>query len=83
MIFILPPTHKELAERMRSRARDSTEKTEERLDRASAEVAAAWRYYDNMVINDDLQQAVNECVQIIESARRKESKKEKQGFLTE
>jgi guanylate kinase len=71
MIFILPPTHKELVERISHRARDSSEAAEERLEGADGEIAAAWQYYDNMVINDDLQQAVKECVQIIESPERK------------
>jgi guanylate kinase len=71
MIFILPPTHKELAERINHRARDSSEAAKERIEEADDEIAAAWQYYDNMVINDDLQQAIKECVQIIESPERK------------
>ncbi len=70
MIFILAPTHKELAERINHRARDSSEAAEERLEEAGTEIAAAWQYYDNMVINDDLQQAVTECVHIIESVKK-------------
>ena len=66
MIFILPPTHKELAERMSNRGREDAETVEERLDWADSEIAAAWQYYQHMVINDDLQQAVSEVVQIIE-----------------
>ena len=69
MIFILPPSAKTLAERMDHRGRDDDEVAEERLDGAGAEIAAAWQYYKHMVINDDLQQAVDECVQIIEGAR--------------
>jgi guanylate kinase len=68
-IFILPPSAKELAERLDHRGRDSEEVAEERLNGASAEIAAAWQYYKYMVINEDLQQAVDECVQIIENAR--------------
>ncbi len=71
MIFILPPTHKELAERISHRARDGSEAAKERLEEADDEIAAAWQYYDNMVINEDLQQAAKECVQIIESQERK------------
>ncbi len=71
MIFILPPTHKELVGRISHRARDGSEAAKERLEEADGEIAAAWQYYDNMVINDDLQQAVKECVQIIESQERK------------
>ncbi len=66
MIFILPPTQKELAERMSLRGRESAETAEERLDGAGAEIAAAWQYYQHMVINEDLEQAVNEVVQIIQ-----------------
>jgi guanylate kinase len=67
MIFILPPSAKTLAERMNSRGREGAEAAEERLNGAGAEIAAAWQYYEHMVINEDLQQAVNECVQIIKS----------------
>ncbi|UCG47520.1 MAG: guanylate kinase [Phycisphaerales bacterium] len=69
MIFILPPTAKVLAERLKDRGRDDLDTAEERLDGASAEIAAAWQYYEQMVINEDLQQAVDECVQIIRNAR--------------
>ncbi|MHC4571815.1 MAG: guanylate kinase [Planctomycetota bacterium] len=69
MIFILPPSQKELAERMNIRGREDTGATEERLNGASTEIAAAWQYYEHMVINDDLEQAVSEVVQIIEKAQ--------------
>jgi guanylate kinase len=68
-IFILPPSAKELAERLNHRGREAGEVAEERLNGASAEIAAAWQHYKYMVINEDLQQAVNECVQIIENAK--------------
>ena len=65
LIFILPPTQKELTQRINYRGREDAETAEERLDAVSNEIAAAWQYYDNMVINDDLEQAINEVVQII------------------
>jgi len=68
-IFILAPTEKDLAERLNHRGREAGEVAEERLNGASAEIAAAWQHYEHMVINEDLQQAVNECVQIIENAK--------------
>jgi guanylate kinase len=68
MIFILPPTEKELVERMNHRGREAVDAAEKRLSGASSEIAAAWQYYKYMVINEDLQQAVDECVQIIENA---------------
>ena len=69
MIFILAPSEKDLAERLNHRGREADEVAEERLNGASAEIAAAWQYYEYMVINEDLQQAVTECVQIIEKSR--------------
>jgi guanylate kinase len=66
MIFIFPPTAKELAGRIKSRGREGMEAAEKRLQGASAEFAAAWQYYEHMVINDDLEQAVKEVIQIIE-----------------
>jgi len=72
MIFILPPSSKDLAERLNRRGRDPAEVAEERLNGASDEIAAAWeQHYEHMVINEDLQQAINECVQIIETVNSK------------
>lgn len=65
MIFILPPTQKHLVERMNGRGREDEETTKIRLEGADDEIAAAWRYYNNMVINDDLAQAVGEVAQIM------------------
>jgi len=65
MIFILPPSQRKLAERMSGRGREQAEAAEERLDGAGTEIAAAKRYYQYMVINDDLEQAVGEVVQIV------------------
>jgi len=67
-IFILPPTQRKLAERINRRGREDAEATEERLNGASGEIAAAWQYYKHMVINDDLEQAVKEVVEIIRQA---------------
>ncbi len=69
MIFILPPSARDLAERLDHRGREGAEAAQKRLSEASAEIAAAWQYYEHMVINEDLQQAVNECVQIIKNRK--------------
>ena len=75
MIFILAPTQKDLSERLQGRARDEAEVQQERLDQAGIEIAAGWQDYQHMVINDNLQQAVDEVAGIIEAARtvKKES----------
>ncbi len=65
MIFVLPPRAKVLAERLDRRGREDSEQAELRLNGASSEIAAAWQYYQHMVINEDLQQAIEEVIQII------------------
>ena len=67
MIFIFPPSQADLAGRMSNRARgEDNETARRRLDGAGQEMAAAWQYYGHMVINADVQQAVEEIIQIIE-----------------
>ncbi len=67
MIFILPPSSKVLEERMNHRGRDDAQSAQKRLENAGAEIAAAWQYYEHLVINDDLDQAVEELIHIIKS----------------
>jgi guanylate kinase len=65
LIFVLPPKQTELARRINGRGRDDEKDIEKRLAGAGIEIAAAWQHYEYMVINDDLQQAVQEIIEII------------------
>ncbi len=65
MVFILAPCQKELKYRIDGRGRDDFNTAEKRLNGASEEIAAAWQYYQHMVINDDLEQAIEEVVEIV------------------
>ncbi|MHC4221171.1 MAG: guanylate kinase [Planctomycetota bacterium] len=71
MVFILPPSQKELVDRMNGRGREDTETAEVRLGEADSEIAAAWQYYEYMVINDDFEDAVKEVIGIIEQLPEK------------
>lgn len=67
MIFILPPRKEVLQQRINSRGRGEDEATKKRrLEKASTEIAAAWQHYNHMVVNDDLDQAVQEVIDAIE-----------------
>ncbi|MCK5225667.1 MAG: guanylate kinase [Planctomycetes bacterium] len=66
MIFILPPTQKELTSRINNRGREDAKAAERRLNGAGFEIAAAWQSYKHMVINDDLSQALEEVMQIVQ-----------------
>jgi guanylate kinase len=73
MIFILPPSQKDLAERMNTRGRGQAEEPKERLDYAGSEIAAGWQYYEHMVINDNLEHAVGEVVDIIKNVQSQDN----------
>lgn len=66
LIFIVPPQLSDLQKRMEGRKRgEDKESKMRRLQGASEETAKAWQHYDHMVINDDLETAINEIVDII------------------
>ena len=67
MIFILPPHKNDLEKRMKQRGRGEDKETQRRrLEKSGREVAMAWQHYDHMVVNDDLDQAIQEVVEIIQ-----------------
>ena len=65
LIFIFPPRQTELQKRINGRGRDDEKDTEKRLAGAGIEMAAGWQYYEHIIINDSLEQAVEEVIQII------------------
>jgi len=68
LIFILPPSMKELAARLRRRAEDSDQTIETRLRNARIEIEH-WREYDYVVINDDLDRAFSAVRSIVTAER--------------
>ena len=67
-IFIMPPSFEVLRERLVNRKTDSPEKIKSRLKTALGEIERADEF-DYIVINDDLDTAVEECLSIIFSTR--------------
>ena len=65
LIFILPPKQMELQKRINGRGRDDEKDIEKRLAGAGIEITVAWQHYKHLVINDNLQQAVQEIIEII------------------
>lgn len=65
-IFIMPPSVEELRTRLINRATDSAEAIEKRVGKASREIEYAPQF-DKVVVNDDLQKAINETEQIIKN----------------
>jgi len=65
-IFIQPPSIEELEKRLRGRSTDSEETIQKRLRKAAFELTFA-NQFDKIIINDDLDMAVNETYQAISS----------------
>jgi guanylate kinase len=70
-IFILPPDEPTLLHRLEARGRDSEEDIAKRFRDAKREIhmAKGSRAFDYMVINDDLNRAVEEIIKIIKHKR--------------
>jgi guanylate kinase len=71
MIFLLPPDEQTLMTRLTARGRDSAEDINKRFRAAKREIhmAKGSRAFDYMVINDDLDQAVEQVKKIIHQTR--------------
>lgn len=67
-IFILPPSLKELENRLKSRGQDSTEVIEKRLAKAKDEITHCFNY-DYIIVNDNLDKTVEEVKSIITAKR--------------
>jgi len=65
-VFLMPPSKKELEKRLRHRGTDDPLKIKMRLSKAQEEMKLADQF-DNIVINKDLEQAVNEVYNIVSS----------------
>ncbi len=63
-VFIQPPSVEELRKRLEGRGTDAPEVIATRIERASFELSFADRY-DRVVINDDLERAVEETEKIV------------------
>ena len=69
-VFILPPSLKELHDRLRGRGTDSDEVIAGRMERARAEISH-WDGYDYVVINDDVEECYGKVREILEAERMK------------
>jgi guanylate kinase len=65
MFFIAPPSLEELAKRLRRRGDTTDEDIEDRLRIAESEIAEAPTLFDHIVVNENLDQAVAEMVELI------------------
>lgn len=67
-IFVLPPSMAELEARLRRRGGDSDDVIARRMARAKDEISH-WAEYEYVIVNDDLDQAVQAILTIIDARR--------------
>ncbi len=72
-VFIMPPSVEELYARLKGRNTDNNEQLEMRIKEARKEIEASDEY-DYLVVNEDLDQAIEELCEII--TEEKENRKE-------
>ncbi len=76
-VFILPPSLHELERRLRARAQDSEEVVAQRMAKAAGEISH-WQEYDYVVVNEDLESALQSVRAILHGERLK---RERQPYL--
>ena len=64
MIFLVPPSKEDLYKRLRSRGTESEDIIEQRVNKANREFKKA-KYYDYIVVNDDVDNAADRILAII------------------
>ncbi|WP_294120017.1 guanylate kinase [Sphingomonas sp.] len=83
LIFILPPSMKELDRRLHERGTDSDEIIAGRMRRAASEIGH-WAEYDYVLINEDMEQCLDDVRAIIAAERlRRERQPYLLGFVRE
>ena len=69
MFFVTPPSMEELERRLRQRGDTSEEDIEDRLDIAESEMEEAPVLFDHVILNEDLDKAVEDIVGLITAGR--------------
>ena len=67
-IFILPPSIKELHDRLMNRAQDSSETVKDRMKKSIDEIMH-WKEYDYVIVNRDFDKTLSEVESIITSEK--------------
>ena len=70
MIFIVPPSMKELYQRLLQRGRESEDEINKRIDIAKGELKRAY-LYNHIIVNDDLEDSVKKVREIIDERKVK------------
>jgi guanylate kinase len=72
-IFILPPSHDELERRLKARAQDSEDVVACRMAKAANEISH-WPEYDYVIVNNDVERALEQVHAILEAERARRTR---------
>ena len=72
-VFILPPSLAELRRRLESRAQDSSDVIDARMERARAEISH-WAEYDYVVINDNVDECFERVREVLDAERMRRTR---------
>lgn len=72
-VFVLPPSLDELRRRLESRAQDSDEVIDDRMERARAEISH-WAEYDYVVINDSVEECFARVCEVLDAERMRRTR---------
>lgn len=73
-VFILPPSGRELAERLKKRAQDPEDVVAARMSEAESELSH-WAEYDYVIVNTNVHHALTELQAILAAERLKRSRR--------
>jgi guanylate kinase len=65
LVFLMPPSRAELEHRLRARGDTADRDIERRLAVADEQILDAHEFYDELVVNDDLESAISQVVSIL------------------
>lgn len=74
-VFILPPSIEELERRLHTRAQDSIDVVKARMEKAISEISH-WHEYDYVIVNSDLNVALEKITAILHAERLKRERQE-------
>lgn len=72
LIFILPPSVKELKRRLNKRGTEKDDVIEKRVSKAVGEICQSYKY-DYVIMNDGLEEAIADFVKVYDSAKNEDS----------
>lgn len=81
-VFLLPPSVPELKARLARRAEDPADVVEKRLQNAKTEIAA-WKHFDYVLVNDDLNQSYAALHSILMAERLRRHRQSNLGPFVE